>query len=94
MILYETEQKITQTDIEKTKYLNEQKIILTNELSNLNTTHGQTLATIKSLSSEVDNIDIYSNELKALKEREKAISYEVEVLDNVKFFLEGANNAF
>ena len=87
------EQKITQTDIEKTKYLNEQKIILTNELSNLNTTHGQTLATIKSLSSEVDNIDIYSNELKALKEREKAISYEVEVLDNVKFFLEGANNA-
>ena len=87
------QQKITQTDIDKVKTLNEQKIILSDELKNLNTSHGQTLAIIKSLSTEVDNIGAYEQEIATLKERESNIIYEVKVLDNVLHFLKSANEA-
>lgn len=87
------EQKIAPAELEKSAQLNQQKTILQNELSTLNTTLGQTLAKIKNLSQEVDNISYYQNELTMLKDAEQKLAYEVKILDNVKLYLEKANDS-
>lgn len=88
-----TTQKIAPADLQKGAQLNQQKTILQNELSTLNTSLGQTFAKIKNLSQEVDNISYYQNELSALKDAEQKLAYEVKILDNVKLYLEKANDS-
>ncbi len=87
------EQKIAPAELEKGAQLNQQKAILQNELSTLNTSLGQILAKIKNLSQEVDNISYYQNELSTLKDAEQKLAYEVKILDNVKLYLEKANDS-
>ena len=84
-------QKITQTDLQNYNNLKQQKIMLTEKLNNLNTLWGQNYANIKTLEQDVLNIDALENELKNLKEQSTEVSKQVEILDNVKLFLEKAN---
>ena len=64
---------------------------LTQKLNELNNIQGQNYATIKTLEQDVLNIDVLESDLAQFKEQTKEISKEVEVLDNIKYFLESAN---
>ena len=83
--------KITQADLQKYDELNNQKNFLLEQLKQQNAQKGQLVATIKTLSEEVLNMDLFENELKNLKAQAQDILDEVEVLDNVKKYLESAN---
>ena len=62
-----------------------------NILNELNHTHGQTTASIKNLLSETANIEQFEAELSEYKEQEQNILHEIKVLDNIKLYLEKAN---
>ena len=84
--------KVTPTELQKSAILNEQKRNLQNVLNELAHAHGQTTASIQTLTSKVENIDIYQNELEQYKDQEKDITHEIKVLDNIKKYLERAND--
>lgn len=84
--------KVTPIELQKSAVLNEQKLQLQNELNECTHTHGQTTATINNLAKEVDNLDVYQNELQLYKNEEQKILHEIDVLDNIKKYLEKAND--
>ena len=84
--------KITQTDLQKYNALNNLKNSNLEQFNALNTKHGQTLATIKTLSMETSNLDLIESEISNLKDKQQEILKQVEILDYVKKFLENAND--
>lgn len=84
--------KVTPVELEQSAILNEQKNKLQIQLNELNHLHGQTSAAINNLTQETENIDIYQNELQIYKDEEQEILHQINVLDNIKKYLERAND--
>ena len=83
--------KVTPIELQKSATLNEQKRALQNLINELNRAHGQTMASIQTLSCAAENIEQFETELAQYKEQEQNILHEVKVLDNIKKYLEQAN---